>query len=81
MTQEASLLIVEDEPKIARLMADYLGSHNFAPTIIGHGSDVMPWLTQHSPVLVLLDVMLPGLDGWTILETARRARRPAQRVG
>ena len=72
MTQEASLLIVEDEPKIARLMADYLGSHNFAPTIIGHGSDVMPWLTQHSPALVLLDVMLPGKDGLTLCREIRQ---------
>ena len=71
LSQETSLLIVEDEPKIARLMADYLQSNNFAPTIISHGSDVMPWLTQHSTSLVLLDVMLPGKDGLTLCREIR----------
>ncbi|MCO7229110.1 response regulator [Halomonas sp. CnH100-B] len=72
LSQETSLLIVEDEPKIARLMADYLQSNNFAPTIISHGSDVMPWLTQHSTSLVLLDVMLPGKDGLTLCREIRQ---------
>ncbi|MDX1356053.1 MAG: response regulator [Halomonas venusta] len=70
--QEASLLIVEDEPKIARLMADYLENNNFAPTVIANGNDVMPWLTQHDPALVLLDVMLPGKDGLTLCREIRQ---------
>ncbi|MFC7366988.1 MULTISPECIES: response regulator [Vreelandella] len=71
-THEASLLVVEDEPKIARLMADYLESHNFTTTIIAHGNDVVPWLAQHSPALVLLDVMLPGKDGLTLCREIRQ---------
>ncbi|UXZ53415.1 response regulator [Halomonas sp. 7T] len=67
-----SLLIVEDEPKIARLMADYLTSHSFDTTIISHGDDVMPWLSQHVPALVLLDVMLPGKDGLTLCREIRQ---------
>ncbi|MGO3768327.1 MAG: response regulator, partial [Vreelandella alkaliphila] len=70
--QDASLLIVEDEPKIARLMADYLENNNFAPTVIANGNDVMPWLTQHDPALVLLDVMLPGKDGLTLCREIRQ---------
>ncbi|WP_404375633.1 response regulator [Vreelandella aquamarina] len=72
LPQDASLLIVEDEPKIARLMADYLQSNNFTPTIISHGSEVMPWLTQHATSLVLLDVMLPGKDGLTLCREIRQ---------
>jgi len=68
----ASLLIVEDEPKIARLMADYLTSHNFDTTIISHGDDVLPWLNQHAPALMLLDVMLPGKDGLTLCREIRQ---------
>ncbi|QPI63352.1 response regulator [Vreelandella venusta] len=70
--QDTSLLIVEDEPKIARLMADYLENNNFAPTVIANGNDVMPWLTQHDPALVLLDVMLPGKDGLTLCREIRQ---------
>ncbi|AVI62495.1 response regulator [Halomonas sp. GFAJ-1] len=71
-SQDASLLIVEDEPKIARLMADYLTSHNFDTTIISHGDEVMPWLRQQVPALVLLDVMLPGKDGLTLCREVRQ---------
>ncbi|RUR26682.1 response regulator [Vreelandella andesensis] len=70
--QDATLLIVEDEPKIARLMADYLESNNFTATIIANGNDVMPWLTQHVPALVLLDVMLPGKNGITLCREIRQ---------
>ncbi|MGO2240512.1 MAG: response regulator [Halomonas sp.] len=68
----ASLLIVEDEPKIARLMADYLTTHGFSVTTLAHGDQVMPWLVQHSPALVLLDIMLPGKDGLTLSREIRQ---------
>lgn len=72
MSDAASLLIVEDEPKIARLMADYLTTHGFEVTTLGHGDEVMPWLAQHSPALVLLDIMLPGKDGLTLSREIRQ---------
>ncbi|MGE6605774.1 response regulator [Halomonas sp. NPDC076908] len=67
-----SVLIVEDEPKIARLMADYLTTHGFVVTTLGHGDEVLPWLEQHSPALVLLDIMLPGKDGLTLSREIRQ---------
>lgn len=72
MSHAASLLVVEDEPKIARLMADYLTSHGFEVTTLGHGDEVTPWLEQHSPALVLLDIMLPGKDGLTLSREIRQ---------
>ncbi len=42
-----SLLIVEDEPKIARLVADYLEGSGFATHAIAHGDEVLPWLQEH----------------------------------
>ncbi|WP_447928094.1 response regulator [Vreelandella sp. EE27] len=67
-----TLLIVEDEPKIARLMADYLASHHFTPTLIEHGDEVLPWLEANTPALVLLDLMLPGKDGMTLCREIRQ---------
>ena len=72
MSHDASLLIVEDEPKIARLMDDYLSSHGYAVTTLGHGGEVCPWLEQNTPKLVLLDVMLPGKDGLTLCREIRQ---------
>ncbi|MCE8018014.1 response regulator [Halomonas sp. MCCC 1A17488] len=72
-----TLLIVEDEPKIARLVADYLEGSGFATRHIDHGDQVLPWLQkQHAdeqlPSLVLLDLMLPGIDGLTLCREIRQ---------
>lgn len=65
------ILIVEDEPKIARLVADYLTGSGFQSHHLEHGDDVMPWLDEQRPALVLLDLMLPGTDGLTLCRLIR----------
>ncbi|MEQ5802878.1 response regulator [Halomonas sp. H10-9-1] len=75
------ILIVEDEPKIARLVADYLAGNGFEPHHLDHGDSVLPWLeetrqTGKGPALVLLDLMLPGTDGLTLCREIRQ-RWPA----
>lgn len=67
------ILVVEDEPKIAALLQDYLqGPGGYATHLLHHGDAVMPWLEQNKPSLVLLDLMLPGKDG---LELCRLVRQ------
>src|SRR5690554_2363886 len=71
------VLIVEDEPKIARLVADYLEGSGFATHHLDHGDSVLPWLTEgrqagQGPDLVLLDLMLPGTDGLTLCRELRQ---------
>lgn len=70
------ILIVEDEPKIARLLADYLAGSDFASDHLAHGDDVIPWLEDRPrealPALVLLDLMLPGTDGLTLCRELRQ---------
>ncbi len=65
------ILIVEDEPKLAALEADYLRSAGYDTHAIGNGAEVVPWVRAHSPDLILLDLMLPGRDG---LEICRELR-------
>ncbi|MBB3141809.1 response regulator [Halomonas organivorans] len=69
-----TVLIVEDEPKIARLVADYLSGSGFAPHHLDHGDAVLPWLEEREarPELVLLDLMLPGTDGLTLCREIRQ---------
>jgi two-component system response regulator BaeR len=57
------ILIVEDEPKLAALLRDYLSAAGLA---------VEPWVRANDPALVLLDLMLPGLDGMAVCKALRR---------
>ena len=58
-----NILIVEDEPKLASLLYDYLRASGFEPFCLSSGAEVVPWFREHTPDLILLDLMLPGRDG------------------
>ena len=65
------ILIVEDEPKLAELLRDYLAQASFETTVIDNGLEVVPYVREHKPDLVLLDLMLPGRDGMEICKEIR----------
>ena len=65
------ILVVEDEPKLASLIADYLRASGFEPFCLENGTEVVPWVAEHNPDLILLDLMLPGRDGLEICKDMR----------
>ena len=65
------ILIVEDEPKIAELLRDYLIQDGYDTTLVERGDAVEEWVRTHGADLVLLDLMLPGKNG---LEVCRGLR-------
>jgi len=67
-----SILIVEDEPKIANLLQDYLKQSGLDSEIINNGDLVSDWIRINKVDLILLDIMLPGKDGLTICKEIRR---------
>src|SRR5204862_4648345 len=67
----ATILIVEDEPKLAQLLADYLAAASFATRRVADGREVVPLVQATPPDLILLDLMLPGKDGVTICRELR----------
>jgi two-component system response regulator BaeR len=67
----ASVLIVEDEPKLSALLTDYLRAENFDTQVIEDGREVIASVRAHPPSLILLDLMLPGRGG---LEICRELR-------
>lgn len=67
----ARVLVVEDEPKLAALLADYLRAAGHEPECVADGREVLPAWTARRHDLILLDLMLPGLDGLTLCRELR----------
>jgi DNA-binding response OmpR family regulator len=66
------ILVVDDEPKIVRLARDYLEKNGFRVISAGDGISALAAARSERPDLVVLDIMLPGLDGWEVCRTLRR---------
>jgi two-component system, OmpR family, response regulator BaeR len=71
MSRPQEILIVEDEPKLAALLQDYLHAAGFSTRVLADGREVVPAVRAAPPDLLLLDLMLPGRDG---LEICRELR-------
>ena len=71
----AHVLVVEDEARLARVLADYLEREGLRCTVLGDGDAVVPWVREHAPDLVLLDLMLPGRDGLSVCRDLRAFSR------
>jgi two-component system, OmpR family, response regulator BaeR len=65
------ILIVEDEPKLASLLADYLHQAEFEAHCIGDGAQVIEAIKKLDPAAILLDIMLPGRDGISLCKEIR----------
>ena len=65
------VLIVEDDEVIAEGMARHLGAAGFDPVSVGNGTQGLARLRYEKPDVCVLDLMLPGVDGWKLIETAR----------
>jgi two-component system response regulator BaeR len=66
------ILVVEDEPKIAQLLVDYLQQDGFKVTVLGEGTDAVEIIREREPGFLILDLMLPGKDGLTICREVRQ---------
>lgn len=70
-----TVLVVEDDPSAARLMASILGRLDVEVRIATDGLIALQILRKTSPALVILDLALPKVDGWEVLNTLVQAQR------
>ncbi|WP_457575358.1 response regulator [Desulfomarina sp.] len=70
-TDKLILLLVEDDIRLARLIQEYMEQHSFVVHIEGRGDTAVVRICEEQPDLVILDLMLPGLDG---LDVCRQVR-------
>jgi DNA-binding response OmpR family regulator len=68
---EASILVVEDEPSVAEVVGLYLRRAGYAVRVVDNGHAALREIDQQPPTLIVLDLMLPGLDGLAITRHVR----------
>lgn len=71
-TQAPLVLVVEDNPDIQYLWQRYLGLTNCRVVSTAHGREALDLVRDENPAAVVLDVMLPDTDGWSVLEAIKR---------
>jgi two-component system response regulator MprA len=75
--RKPTVLIVDDEPQIIEFLRVGFGYEGFAVSIATTGSDALISVTQQKPDIVILDIMLPGLDGVSVARQIRHAHDTA----
>lgn len=69
-----TICIVEDERALAELLEDYLSAEGFSTITFDHGERAKEWLLKNSPIMVLLDLMLPGMSGVEVCKAVRQIK-------
>ena len=70
-SEEATILVVDDNPTDLRVLVDYLHESGYRTLVANSGERALAQLERIQPDLILLDVMMPGIDGF---ETCRRIK-------
>lgn len=68
-----NILVVEDDINFAKLMEDVLKDENFSPVMAKNAEDALLIIDQRSIDLMITDIMMPGMDGYTLTEELREA--------
>ncbi|RKF15780.1 response regulator [Alginatibacterium sediminis] len=71
MNNEALVLVVEDEPQLAKVLCEYLEHAGMRSHHLASGETVVQWVKDQQPSLIILDLMLPGVDGLSIFRDLR----------
>ncbi|MGF7047720.1 DNA-binding response OmpR family regulator [Paenibacillus sp. DS2015] len=71
MNRQRKILIIEDEQDIARIIKDYISKNGYEATIAGNGKDALLAIELLNPEFIILDIMLPDIDG---IELCRQIR-------
>ena len=76
-----NILVVEDDKNISDLIHMYLVKEGFDVRIAGDGGKALEEFQKKEPDLILLDIMLPVMDGWAVCAKIRETRSEERRVG
>jgi len=69
------VVIVEDDKNFANILQDYARDHGYKSVVVNTGTDAVEVITEKMPDAVILDIMLPGKDGWQILKELKQSEK------
>ena len=72
MTGKQTVLVVDDDPNIAQLVKLYLEKEGYEVAVESRGDEAVAAFQKNPPSLMLLDIMLPGMDGWQVCRAVRQ---------
>ncbi len=68
-----SILLVDDDPDACALFRMVMKHHNLSAEVLGSAESALEYLQTHNPDIVIMDIFLPGLDGFHALKQIRKA--------
>ena len=72
MKKHPCIMVVDDEPQILKLLDRTLKTEGYDVVVADNGRPALDMLEEHRPDLVILDIMMPGLDGFQVLNLIRQ---------
>ncbi len=76
MTKKTTVFVVEDEQILANSLKEFLEADGYSVTVAGNGSEALKMLPQVKPDLILLDIVLPEVNGVTFLKEIQKSDSP-----
>ena len=73
-----SVLVVDDDPDTLDLCGRALERAGYVPLLAGSGEEAISLLEHQTPALIVLDLNMPGMDGWSVAALIRKHTRTAQ---
>jgi len=76
--QRPRVLVIDDDDALCDMLRDHLSSEGYAVATVSQGAAALELVRDHAPAVILLDLLMPIMDGWSFAEQYRRvARDPA----
>lgn len=76
--EKKRVLVVEDDAMVASVLIDRLGLENYDASNVNNGLDVIEQAKKYNPHIILLDLILPGLDGFEVLKQLKSETKTKQ---